>query len=82
MALSITLAPNVLGYIREFLYLYTLTCLYKQSLDYPNIGQIVNTITKLGFEDLGFLILKAGLIPKIMVFVDKIDDAIALAAHF
>lgn len=81
MALFATLAPNVLGYIREFFYLHTPTRLYKQPLDHLNITQMVNTIIKLGFEDLDFLIPKTGLIPKTMVFVDKRDDAIALAAR-
>ena len=80
MALSATLAPNVLSYIRESLYLHTPTRLYKQPLDRPNITQMVNTITKPRFEDLDFLISKAELIPKTMGFVDKIDNAIALAA--
>lgn len=42
---------------------------------------MVNSITKLGFQDLDLLISKAGLIPKTMVFVNKIDEGIALAAH-
>lgn len=81
MAYSATLMPNIFNYIGEFLYLHIQTHLYKQLLDYANITQMVNTITKPGFEDLDFLILKARLIPKTMVFVDKIDNAIALAAH-
>ena len=81
MALSTTLAPNVLGYIRESLHLHTPTRLYKQSLDHPNITQMINTITKPRFEDLDFLIPKARLITKTIVFVDKIDDAIALATR-
>lgn len=80
MAFSTTLMPNVLGYIGEFLHLHTPTCLYKQPLNHPNITQMVNGITKPEFEDLDFLIPKAGLISKTMVFVNKIDDAIALAA--
>lgn len=43
---------------------------------------MVNIITKPGFEDLDFLILKARLISKTMVFVDKINNVIALVAHF
>lgn len=80
MAISATLAPNVLGYIEKSFYLHTSTRFYKQLLDYSNITQMVNTITKPKFENLDFLIPKTGLIPKTMVFVDKIDDAITLAA--
>lgn len=42
---------------------------------------MVNSITKPGFQDLDFLIPKAGLIPKTIVFVNKIEKGIALAAH-
>lgn len=71
-----------MGYIREFFYLYIPTHLYKQFIDYPNINQIVNNITKPRFEDCNFLILKARLIPKIIMFIDKINDSIALTTHF
>lgn len=81
MAVFTTLALNILGYIRKSRHLHTLTRLDKQPLDRPNITQMVNTITKSGFEDPDFLIPKTGLISKTMVFVDKIDDAIALVAR-
>ena len=81
MALFTIFAPNILSYIKKSFHLHTPTCLDKQSLDRPNITQMVNTITKPGFEDLDFLISKTGFISKTIVFVDKIDDAIALAAH-
>ena len=79
MALSATLAPNIIRYIEKSLYLHTQTRLYKQPIDRPIITQIVNPITKPRFKDLDFLISKAKLIPKTMVFIDKIDDVIALA---
>lgn len=80
MVLSAILAPNVLGYIGKSLHLHTLFRFYKQSLDRLNITQMANTITKPGFEDLDFLILKTGLISKTMMFIDKINDTIVLAA--
>lgn len=82
MAVSIILTLNILGYIEEFLHLHFSTCLYRQPLDHPNTTLIVNNITKLGFTDLNILISKARLIPKIIVFIDKIDSRIALAACF
>lgn len=82
MAFFATLASNVLGYIKKSLLLYTRTCFYKQLLNRLNITQIANNITKPKFEDLDFLILKAELISKIIVFVEKIDDAIALVTYF
>lgn len=42
---------------------------------------MVNTITKPRFEDLNFLIPKTRLISKTMIFVNKINDAIALAVY-
>lgn len=42
---------------------------------------MISSITKPEFEDLDFLIPKVGLISKIMVFVDDIDNGIAFAAH-
>lgn len=81
MALFATVTPNVLGYIGESLHLHSPTRLHKQALDRPNITQMVNSITKPGFQDLDFLIPKAGLISKTMVFVNKIEEGIALAAY-
>lgn len=79
---SATFVLNVLSYIEESFYLHIPTRFYKQLLDCPNITQIVNTITKPGFEDLDFLISKVRLIFKTIVFVDKIANVIALAACF
>lgn len=81
MALSATITSNVLGYIGQSLHLHSPTQFYKQPLDWPNITQMVTNITKPGFRDLEYLIPKAGLIPKSMVFADKIDNAMAIAAY-
>lgn len=37
MTVSVILVSNILGYIGEFLYFYTLIYFYKQSPDYQNI---------------------------------------------
>ena len=42
---------------------------------------MVTNIAKPGFHDLRFLVPEASLIPKTMLFVDKIDNAIAIAAY-
>lgn len=81
MALSATITPNVLGYIGQLLHLCSPTRLYKQSLDWPNITQMITNITNLGFHDLRFLVSEAGLILKTMLFVDKMDNAMAIAAY-
>lgn len=43
---------------------------------------MVTNITNSGFHDLRFLIPKAGLIPKTILFVDKMDNIIAIATYF
>lgn len=82
MTLSLIVLPNILSYIGKTLYLQTPTCLYKQFLDHFNIIQIVNSIIKLGFEDLNFLIPKVKLISKTIVFVNNKDNKISLAVYF
>ena len=81
MALSATITPNDLGYIGQSLHLCSQTCLYKQSLNRSNITQIITNITNLGFHDLRFLVPEAGLISKTMLFVETIDNAMAIAAY-
>lgn len=81
MALLATITPNILSYIRELLHLQAPTCFYKQPSNRPNIVQMVAPIIKPGFSELDFLILKTGLIPKTIVFVDKIDNAMKIAAY-
>ncbi len=81
MALFATITPNVLGYIRKSLHLHRPTLLYKSLLNRPNITQMVTHILKQGFGDLDYQVPKMGIIPKTMVFMEKIEDVIALAAH-
>lgn len=82
MIFFIIFVLNIKSYIRKSLYLLIPTCFYKKSLDHNNITQIINSNTKPKFEDLNFLISKARLIFKTIVFVNKINNEIALAACF
>ncbi len=81
---SVTVTPNILEYIRVSLKLFPPSQIYRQLLDCLNLTYIVSPIRKTGFKDLNFLIPSGGAvgeIPKIMIFVDKIDDAIQMAKH-
>ncbi len=80
--LSATITPNIREYIWVLLKLSQLLQIYKQLLDCPNRINIVSPIYKTRFEDLDFLIPSEGAIgkiPKIIIFVKKIDDAIQMA---
>lgn len=84
LALSATITPIVLEYIRNSLKLRPATRLYRESLDRPNIKYMVEEIVKPKYEDLAFLVPNsggAGAIPKTMVFVDNIDEAQRIAAY-
>ncbi len=82
IVLSATITTNVLGYIGELLHLHAPTLFYKQPLDCPNITQMVTHISKQWFGDLDYLVPKVGIILKTMIFWKKIEDVMALAAHF
>ncbi|WP_375449374.1 hypothetical protein, partial [uncultured Nostoc sp.] len=78
LILSATITPNILDYIRVSLKLPAPLRIYRQPLDRPNLSYIVSPIRKSGFQDLAFLIPTLGSIadiPKTMIFVHKIDDA-------
>lgn len=81
-ALSATIILNVLSYIKKLLYFLVPTCFYKQPLNYSNIIQMVAPIIKPRFNKLDFLIFKTSLIPKIMVFVNKINNIMKITAYF
>lgn len=81
MALSVIIIPNILGYIGELLYLRAPTRFYKQLLNRPNIVQMIAPITNPGYCELDFLVSKTGLIQKIMIFVNKIDNVVKIAAY-
>lgn len=81
LILSATVTPNIPDYIRVSLKLSPPSRIYRQPLDWPNLKYIVSPIRNPGFQDLAFLVPRIGLIaniPKTMVFVDKIDDAMKL----
>lgn len=42
---------------------------------------MITNITKPGFYDLKYLVFKASLIPKTMVFIDKIKNIITIAIY-
>ena len=84
LILSATITPNILDYIQIFLKLSLPSGIYKLFLDRPNLKYMVYSIQKLGFWDIAFLIPKNGPIseiPKTMVFVNKIEDAIELEKY-
>lgn len=84
LALSATMTQNVLEYIRESLHLQAPVYLYKRTLDRPNITYMVQEITQKGFGDLGMLVPQIGgvaSILKTMLFVDSIDDGVAIASY-
>lgn len=82
--LSAMVIPNILEYIWISLKLSTLLQLYSQPLNYPILTYIVIPICRSGFKDLDFLILNGSAISKILtiiMFVDKIDNTIAIAKY-
>ena len=82
--MSTTITSNIFDYIRVFLKLPPPFRIYKLPLEWPNLKYIVCFIQKPGFWDLAFFEPKdglVGLIPKTMVFVDKIEDAIRLEKY-
>lgn len=79
LILSKTITPNILDYIQIFLKLSLFCWIYKQLFDRQNLRYMVYPIEKSNFQDLAFFIPRNNLIkeiPKTMVFVDKIEDAI------
>ena len=84
LVLSATITPTVLEYIRSLLKFSSQTRIYWQSLDWPNLTYVVAEIKKLKYEKLDFLVPDTktlDLIPKTMVFVDQIDQAIKITAY-
>ncbi len=82
--LSATVTPNILKYIRVSLKLSLPLRIYRQPLNCPNLTYIVSPIRKAGFKNLDFLIPSGGAvseIPKTMIFVDKMNEAIKMAKH-
>ena len=84
LIMSATITPNILDYIWVFLKLLPPSQIYRLSLDRPNLKYMVCFFWKLGFQDLAFLIPKdslVGLIPKTIVFVNKIENAVRLERY-
>ena len=84
LIMSTTITPNILDYIRVSLKLPPPSRIYRLPLDRLNLKYMVYLIQKLGFQELAFFVPKdgpVGLILKIMVFVNKIEDAIRLEKY-
>ncbi len=84
LLMSAKVTPNILKYIRVLLKLSPPLRIYRQPLDRPNLAYIMSPIRKPGYEDLAFLVPSRGAIgeiPKIMIFVDLIDNAIKMAKY-
>ena len=84
LILSVTITPNILDYIQKSWKLSLPSRIYRLSLDRQNLEYMVYSIRKLGFQNLAFLVLKDSQIsgiPKTMVFVDKIENAIELKRY-
>ncbi len=84
LILSATITPNILDYIRVSLKLSSPSRIYRLPLDRPNLRYMVCPIRKSGFRDLAFLVPKYGPIseiPKMMIFVDKIEDVIEMERY-
>lgn len=77
LTIAAMITPTILKYICKSLKLRLLTRPSQELLDKLNIMYIVGKITKPKYENLAFLILDSGgvgVIPKIMVFVNDIED--------
>lgn len=85
MALSATLSPNVLEYVRKSLNMRDSVRLYTRPMGRPNIMQMIAKIKDpKEFYELAFLVSIASAvsaIPKTMVFVDNLDEGVTLANH-
>lgn len=76
--------PNILKYIRVSLKLSLLLQIYRQLLTCLNFTYIVSLIRKVGFKNLDFLIANGntiGKIPKTIIVIDKIDEAVEMAKY-
>lgn len=82
--LSATITQNILEYIWVLLELFPPLSIYKQLHNWPNLIYIVNSIRKIVFKDLEFLLLSRDVIGKILktrIFVNKIGITIQIAKH-
>ncbi|KAH0613011.1 uncharacterized protein H6S33_009391 [Morchella sextelata] len=88
IALSATLAPNVLGYIHKVLLLASPTIIYRRPIGRANITFAVIPIRQAllaALHELDFLIDRqvviGSMIPKAFVFVDNVDSAHTIARY-
>ena len=82
--MSAIITLNIFDYIQVSLKLPLPSRIYRLPLDQPNLRYMVCSIQKSDFQDLAFLIPKDGLISKILkiiVFVNKIEDAITVEKY-
>lgn len=74
-----TITSNILEYIWVLLKFSLLLQISRQPINRPNLTYIIGSIYKTGFKDLDFFLPNKGAISKIlkiMIFVDKINNAI------
>lgn len=84
LILSATINLNIFNYIRIFLKQSLLFWIYKQPFDWQNLRYMIYFIRKSDFQNLVFFISRKSLIreiSKIIIFVDKIEDVIALKKY-
>lgn len=84
MVLSAVVTPTVLEYICTSLKLTSPTRIYTEFLDHPNLTYVVAEVTKRKYEELSFLVPSSGgveSIPKTMIFIDNVDEAIEVAMY-
>lgn len=84
LALLAIITPIVLKYIYKLLKLRFLIRIYWESLNKPNIIYMVRKISKSKYENLAFLVPdsgKAGIIPKIIIFINDIENAQRIAVY-
>lgn len=82
--LSSTVIPNILEYIQISPKFFLLLQIYEQLLDYPKLTYIASPIHKSKFKDLNFFISSKSIvnkIPKIMIFVNKINNNLEIAKY-
>lgn len=82
--LSSTVIPNILEYIQISSKFFLPLQIYEQLLDYPKLTYIVSPIHKSKFKDLNFFISSKDIvnkIPKIMIFVNKINNNLEIAKY-
>lgn len=84
LLISTTIILNILEYIRILLKLSLLIRIYRQPFDWLNLAYIVSLFQKPRYENLVFLVPSRGAIgeiPKTIIFVDLINNAIKMVKY-